>query len=197
MEIPNGYHVVGAGKIASIVTYLQMTSRPEEVDPQPPAGCHLQRVKQMDLTRYRALFRRIGENWLWFSRLVLSDEELRSILHHPKQELYVLSQDGEDVGLMELDRRVAREVELAFFGITPERTGQGLGKYLIQEAIRLAWQGDTVRFWLHTCTLDSPQALGFYQRAGFRPYRRAIEVADDPRLTGKLPRHVASWYPIL
>ena len=53
------------------------------------------------------------------------------------------------------------------------------------------------RSWLHTCTLDHPQALTFYQRSGFTPYRREVEVADDPRLIGKAPRHAAAHVPII
>ena len=53
------------------------------------------------------------------------------------------------------------------------------------------------RLWLHTCTLDHPAALRFYRRAGLRPYLRAIEVADDPRLTGRMPRDAAPDLPIL
>ena len=41
------------------------------------------------------------------------------------------------------------------------------------------WSRNPRRVWLHTCTLDHPAALGFYVKHGFRPYRRAIEVADD------------------
>jgi hypothetical protein len=34
-------------------------------------------------------------------------------------------------------------------------------------------------------------------RSGFTPYRRAIEVADDPRLFGFLPREAAPHIPLL
>jgi hypothetical protein len=32
--------------------------------------------------------------------------------------------------------------------------------------------------------MDHPNALGFYIRSGFVPFRRQIEVAPDPRLDG-------------
>lgn len=44
---------------------------------------------------------------------------------------------------------------------------------------------------MHTCSLDHPAALGAYLRAGFLPYRRAIERFPDPRLLGILPRDCA------
>jgi hypothetical protein len=34
-------------------------------------------------------------------------------------------------------------------------------------------------------------------KCGFRPYKRAIEVADDPRLRGILPEDAAPQIPII
>jgi hypothetical protein len=53
------------------------------------------------------------------------------------------------------------------------------------------------RVWVHTCTSDHPAALAFYQRSGFRPVRRQIEIADDPRLDGSAPRGAAKHVPII
>jgi hypothetical protein len=44
---------------------------------------------------------------------------------------------------------------------------------------------------------DHPAALAFYQRSGFRPFRRQIEVADDPRLDGTMPRDAARHVPVI
>jgi len=53
------------------------------------------------------------------------------------------------------------------------------------------------RVWLHTCTLDGPAALSFYMKCGFRPYKRAIEVANDPRIRGMLSEDAAPQVPII
>ena len=63
-----------------------------------------------------------------------------------------------------------------------EAIGQGFGRVLMDEAIRRAWAKPIERFWVHTCTFDSPLALPFYIRSGFTPYLRMVEVHDDPRL---------------
>jgi hypothetical protein len=60
-----------------------------------------------------------------------------------------------------------------------------------------AWSHSTARVWLHTCNLDGPAALTFYMKCGFRPYKRAIEVADDPRIRGILPEDTAPQVPII
>jgi hypothetical protein len=67
----------------------------------------------------------------------------------------------------------------------------------MSRAIERAWAHPIERLWVHTCTLDHPGALAFYVRSGFRPYRRQVEVADDPRLSGALPRNAAPHVPII
>jgi hypothetical protein len=59
------------------------------------------------------------------------------------------------------------------------------------------WVHKPQRIWVHTCTSDHPAALGFYRKMGFVPYKRAIEIADDPRLTGELPRTAAGHVPVV
>lgn len=48
------------------------------------------------------------------------------------------------------------------------------------------------RVWVHTCTLDGPQALAFYMGQGFTPYARFVEVFADPRGTGVLAGEAAA-----
>ena len=105
------------------------------------------------------------------------------------------------MGLLALDFREEGACELAFFGLTAAAIGNGTGRWLMNRAIARAWsrEGHSAirRFWVHTCTLDSPQALGFYIRSGFTPVKRQIEIFDDPRLTGVLPLTAAPQVPIL
>jgi ribosomal protein S18 acetylase RimI-like enzyme len=63
--------------------------------------------------------------------------------------------------------------------------------------LAVAFQADTRRVWLHTCTNDHPAAPGFYRRMGFRAYKFAIEVMDDPRLTGACPETAGPRIPII
>lgn len=192
----NGYTDLPPDKIAMVVTYLEMREPPSLPVAQAPEGWSLQRIDR-DLQRYRTLFRTIGEPWLWFSRAVMPDEELKAIIGDPKVEAYALHDGTADMGLLELDFRPDKEVELAFLGLVPGFIGQGAGRFLMSEGIRRAFAKPIRRFFVHTCTLDAPGALPFYIRSGFTPYRRAIEVADDPRLLGLLPREAAPQMPVL
>jgi GNAT superfamily N-acetyltransferase len=188
---------VPAGKIASIVTSLEMFARPSERREINQHELHLQAVSKPELDWYRELFTRIGSDWLWTSRLELSDDELSRILGDRHVEVYAARRGTEDIGLLELDFREPGTCELAFFGLTASYVGSGAGRWLMNRALEIVWSRPISRFWVHTCTNDHPDALRFYMRSGFRPFRQHVEIEDDPRITGTLPRHVAPHVPVL
>jgi GNAT superfamily N-acetyltransferase len=197
MLLVDGYHDVPAGALAAVVTYLEMMVPRVPRDERTAPPWALKPIRQPDVDWYRGLYRRVGADWLWSSRLALTDAELSAILGDPLVETHALVADGRDEGLLELDFRVSDECELAFFGLGPALIGQGAGRWLMNRALTLAWSRPIHRFWLHTCTLDAPQALPFYLRSGFVPYARKVEVYDDPRLTGVLPEMAAPDVPLI
>ena len=197
-DLHNGYIDVPAGKIASIVTSLEMRRKPANIaNEPPPSPVQLEKALHPDPAWYRDLYRRIGEDWLWFSRLQLNDQELSQIIGDPKVDIFSLQSQGRDEGLLELDFRKSGECELSFFGLTKNYIGKGIGRWMMRQAVDLAWQKPIKRFWVHTCTLDAPGTLQFYVKSGFTPIRRQIEIADDPRVTGKIPRSAAAQIPFL
>ena len=197
MTLPDGIHDVPAGKIAAVVTSLEMLARvPARPEPASPL-LQLRRVATVDHAWYRRLYSAVGADWLWYSRLRMSDTELAAIVSDPDVEIFALEQAGRETGLLELDFRRAGQCELGFLGLAPPAIGTGAGRWLMNRAVARAWSRPIARFWVHTCTLDHPDALDFYCRSGFRPVRRQIEIADDPRLTGVLPRNAALQVPIL
>lgn len=196
--LPEGYSPVPPGHIANVATFLEMTAPPAHRPLQVYApDFTLKAWPDPDLAAYRALFKSIGENWLWYSRLVMADEKLTAIFRDPDVAVYRLFRGAAVAGLLELDFRKAGECELSFFGLVPEEIGKGAGRFLMSEAIRLAWAKPISRFWVHTCTFDHPAALGFYRRSGFTPYQTAIEIHPDPRLTGHMPREAAPHIPVV
>ncbi len=96
-----------------------------------------------------------------------------------------------------LDFREPGQCELVYFGVTSGLIGTGAARFLMNRALELAWSRDVRRVWVHTCTLDHPSAVAFYQRSGFRPFRRQIEIADDPRLDGTASRDAARHVPVI
>jgi GNAT superfamily N-acetyltransferase len=183
--------------VATIVTNLEMRTRPR-LRPTPASVLSLVRWEQPSLAKYRALIARVGIPWLWFSRLVMSDDALSAIIHDPQDEVFaVVDRQGIEVGILELDFRKGADCEITFFGLVPELAGQGHGRWLMAETLNRAWRPGIECVWLHTCTLDHPSALNFYRRQGFVPIKREVETFPDPRLSGHLPRDAAPQIPLL
>ena len=190
------YEAVADGELAAVVTYLEMTEAPNGTAPPAPFSLKLVEIPQPQ--HYRDLFKLIGARWLWFSRLIMDDAHLATIIQHPRIELYsVLDERGREVGMIELDFREPHECELAFIGLVPELSGKGHGRWLLAEALRLAWRDGIRRVHVHTCSLDHPAALAAYCRAGFNAYKRSVERFPDPRLLGILPKDCAPQIPLL
>lgn len=189
------YQPLADGELAAIVTYLEMRERPNRI--VPPSQLRLRRVHNPDPAAYRALFRLIGGPWLWFSRLIMDDAELSRIIKDADVELFVIeSEDGTETGMLELDFRGRGECELAFIGLVSSLAGKGYGRWLLAKAVELAWREGVTRVHVHTCSLDHPAALPAYLRAGFKPFRRAVECFPDPRLLRILPEDCAPQIPL-
>ncbi|MCA3573198.1 MAG: GNAT family N-acetyltransferase [Aestuariivirga sp.] len=195
--LPAGYHPLPPGHLANVVTCLEMTEKPPLRPVPEVAGLSLERLGAADTQRFRALFRAIGQDIMWFSRLVMAEETLAGIIGDPKVHSHALVKQGRDIGLLELDFREAGQCELSFFGLVPSEVGSGAGRFLMNAALERAWGQPITRMWVHTCTFDHPNALSFYRRSGFRPYQVMVEVHPDPRLTGHLPREASPQVPLL
>jgi len=188
---------VPAGKMATVITHLEMTALPDLPDAPLPDGITLQHFVKPDLTWYRDLQRRVGEPWLWYLRPAMDDAALSAIIHDDRVEVHALMADGRAEGIVELDKRVPGEVELAYFGVTPAMIGRGTGRAMMTATLRLAFADDPKRVWVHTCTADHPAALGFYLRSGFRATKRQFGLDDDPRAIGVLPVDAAPHIPFI
>jgi GNAT superfamily N-acetyltransferase len=197
LELPNGYYQLPEGKLANVAHRLQMLEKPTRELLAFPNDLHLEPASSANPNAYRELFRAVGSDLLWFSRLIMPDEKLLDTLSNPGTESFELKRGKETIGILELSFRDMPDCELSFFGLVPTEVGNGTGRALIDEAIRRAFAKPIARLWLSTCTLDHPKALGFYRKAGFTPYARFVEVHDDPRLQGKLPLNAAPQIPLL
>ncbi len=194
--IPDGYTDLAPGKIASVVTYLEMRSRPA-LENVHSGRVRLRRVENPEVEWYRAIYLRAGGQWLWFSRLEMGEKQLSSLLKSATTELFLAESEAGEIGIAELDRSTHPHVEVTTFALFADAIGKGLARNFMAKLLERAWETGAARVWLHTCTLDHSAALSFYMKCGFHAYKRAIEVADDPRLRGLLPVDAAPQVPII
>lgn len=196
MTLPAGFHAVSGTCLATVVTYLDMQSPAPLRGTACPEGAVFEPLER-DIATYRDIFRRVGRDWLWFGRLRMAEADLMQILENPAVVFYTLSVVGRPEALLELDFREEGACELAYFGLTSRLIGSGAGAFLMDRAIELAWAENISRFHVHTCTLDSPQALPFYIRSGFVPTRREVEITEDPRSLGIYDAEAAPQIPLI
>ena len=134
---------------------------------------------------YRQCYQTVGEAFHWRDRWDWTDDEINQHLSDPAIQLFVATRvtagnQPDLAGWYEL-RRVADDdsVEIAYFGIVAAEFGRGFGKHLLSNAVRDAWALGPRRVWLHTCTLDHPNALPNYIARGFTPYRTETYEVDS------------------
>jgi len=186
---------VPKGHVPTIITHLEMGAKP--VLSAAESSLTVESWSYPPVADYCTLFRKVGEPWMWTSRLLMDAGELKPILDDPAVEISIVRDGEEPVGFIELDFRVPGQCEIAFFGLVPAMNGKGHGRWMMNRALELAWRDDIERVWLHTCTQDSPRALPFYQQCGFRIFRQQIDMMEDPRLAGYMPSSAAPHVPIL
>lgn len=154
-------------------TYLRLEA-PSVAPPFPPLPPDVRIVEATWCTvaRYRRLYAVVGERFHWRDRLAWSDQQLGAHLADANVRIWVLEDAAGDGGFFELVRADDGSVEIAYFGLVPSRHGRGLGRALLEHAIAEASGWGATSVWLHTCTLDAPQALPNYRARGFVPFKR-------------------------
>ena len=129
-------------------------------------------------------FVNVGRPWKWYSRLSWTLGDWQALVEQKTVATSIGYIKGTPFGYIELVRQ-GQSVEIAFFGLLPQYIGMGLGGFLLSEAIRLAWELDPGRVWVHTCTLDHKYALNNYLARGLTIYKREkkteqVPDSDDP-----------------
>jgi GNAT superfamily N-acetyltransferase len=168
-------------RVPTVVTFLEMRSRPSLLPPPQPKGkIALLRGEHPPVHFYRYLYDAVGREYKWVDRKKLDDAELRKLLDDPRVELYVLYVEGCPAGIAELDFRDAANAQLAYFGLMPEFIGRKLSYFFLYHATSNAWMRPITKLLVNTCTLDHPRALPLYQRVGFVPYSREERYIEIP-----------------
>jgi ribosomal protein S18 acetylase RimI-like enzyme len=103
--------------------------------------------------------------------------------HHvnqPNVAFWVAYVSGNPIGYFEIKHGHDSASEICLFGLMPNWVGRGLGSDLLQDAIHQAFKPGQRRVWLHTCSLDHPNALPNYTKHGFNLFKEERFMAKVP-----------------
>ena len=175
-------------RVTVTVTFLRMDRRPAVPAPGLPPDYQVVRVATPTVEFYRYLYNTVGEDYVWWLRRTMPDDELAALLYDPVVSIHVLYCGGAPAGFFELDGRGWPDVNLSYFGLMPHAIGAGVGYSFLCSAVDAAWHQRPRGMTVNTCTADHPRALPTYVRAGFRTLRQVREVWNVPlRLGMRIP----------
>ena len=134
-----------------------------------------------DFQLNKFFYKQVGKKHRWIDRLSWTDEKWINFISNRNLETYVISESEDLIGFFELLYNPdLNETEISYFGLLEEYIGKGIGGYALSEAIKKAFEKNIKRVWLHTCTLDHPNALKNYIARGMRVFRKEnINILDS------------------
>ncbi len=134
-----------------------------------------------DFQLNKFFYKQVGKNHRWIDRLSWSDEKWINYISNRNLETYIISEFDELVGFFELLYNPGlEETEISYFGLLEEYIGKGIGGYALSVAIKKSFEKNINRVWLHTCTLDHPNALKNYIARGMTVFKKEnINILDS------------------
>ena len=134
-----------------------------------------------DFQLNKFFYKQVGKKHRWIDRLSWTDEKWINFISNKNLETYVISESKDLVGFFELlYSPELEETEISYFGLLEEYIGKGIGGYALGEAIKKSFKKNIKRVWLHTCTLDHPNALKNYIARGMKVFRKEnINILDS------------------
>jgi ribosomal protein S18 acetylase RimI-like enzyme len=153
--------------------YLHLLSRNDLI----PSDCKeknleviLQKEPTVDFCKF--LYKEVGRDFFWRDRLKWSDQDWLNYISNDFFKLYILKKNKELAGYYELlyDPKIP-SMEISYFGIFKEFFGKGIGGYLLTDAILNSYNHSINKVWVHTCTLDHPNALKNYLARGMKIFK--------------------------
>ena len=131
----------------------------------------VKKEKDFDINLPKFLYRQVGKDYYWKDRLVWSDKNWLNYVSQASYQLHTLYKDKNLVGYYEILSDNYLNFEIAYFGIFKEFFGKGIGGYLLTDAILTSFNQKINKVWVHTCTLDHPNALKNYLARGMKVFK--------------------------
>ena len=134
-----------------------------------------------DFQLNKFFYKQVGKKHRWIDRLSWSDGKWINYISNKNLETYIISESDELVGFFELlYNPELKETEISYFGLLEEYIGKGIGGFALSVAIKKSFEKNIKRVWLHTCTLDHPNALKNYIARGMTIFKKEnINILDS------------------
>jgi len=130
----------------------------------------LEKKPTIDLCKF--FYREVGKNFFWRDRLKWSDQDWLDYINSNFFKLYTLKHNNKLAGYYEfLYEPKTNSMEIPYFGIFKEFYGKKIGGYLLTEALSTSFKQKITKVWVHTCTLDHPNALKNYLARGMKIFK--------------------------
>jgi ribosomal protein S18 acetylase RimI-like enzyme len=168
---------VSTGPTEVEVTVTSLEIHPDQLRPAPPPALEveLRAVEVPDPAFNRFLYTAVGGELHWVDRLPWTRARWMEWLDRDEVETWVAYVGGNPAGYVELEQQGERTVEIAYFGVLPGFRRRRIGGYLLTHAVRRGSALGADRVWVHTCSLDGPDALATYLGRGFAVFEERTE----------------------
>ena len=147
------------------INSLKTKSRPSE-------NLTIKEANKKDFDLNKFFYKQIGKKHQWVDRLTWQDKNWTEYVSKKNLKTFILREKNDYVGYFELifDKNIC---EIAYFGILKEYIGKGYGGFLLSEALKIGFKNAN-RIWVHTCSLDHPNAIENYKSRGMKVFKTEI-----------------------
>jgi len=164
-----------AAGYAPLHTSYYFSSPPQDLSYPPPAGVEIRPVANLDPELYCNLYRASED--AWSLRLSWTPLELIEHFNRPDVLLWYAWEDGEPVGLVELEL-APEEAAVSYLGVVPAARGRGVGRALLAVAAEYAFASGTPRLRVRAHDHEK-EAIALYRRLGFTPEDAIVTYAKE------------------
>ena len=157
-----------------IRNYLEIKSLNQLNDSDRPSNLYsIKIVEPKDFQLNKFFYKNIGKTHNWVDRLVWTENQWINYVNDLNVKTHVLKKENDLAGYFELIfHRDKNETEIAYLGLLDEYKNKRLGSYLLSTAIKIAFNNESSRVWVHTCSLDHKNALKNYISRGMRVFKK-------------------------
>tara|TARA_B100000287_G_scaffold220504_1_gene208003 strand:- start:453 stop:953 length:501 start_codon:yes stop_codon:yes gene_type:complete len=138
----------------------------------PDQNLILEKIDPPDIELNKFFYKNVGKNHRWVDRLLWDNFKWMSYLENKNVHTYVLKLNEDLVGYFEVIQDFStNSSEIAYFGILDDYIGKKFGGYFLSEAIKICFKLNSIKVWVHTCSLDHKHALKNYLNRGMKIFK--------------------------